>query len=375
MPPVQIVCRLISLSLLLALAAGCASSSKPRSSRERALTTIVLPEPLIVAPAAPLVVAPIEVEEPVVPVAPAMTPSGRAWPADWQSAWVPLESWVKFNGLPKPVQLSGGQEPLYQIQSSNGIVLIKIGRQVINFAGLQYGLGFAPRLFKGMPYIHSLDARKTLQALVETFFQPPSSNRTIVIDAGHGGKDSGTLNSIGHDNEKYFTLDWAMRLAPLLSAKGWNVVMTRTNDSTLTLPERVAVAERVKADLFLSLHFNSAAPNRDLMGVETYCLTPTGMPSNLIREFEDDPSASHPNNAFDDRNVQLASRLHRSILQSTGAIDRGVKRARFMAVLRMQNRPAVLIEGGYLSNTGEARRIATPEYRQTLAEAVASALD
>lgn len=301
--------------------------------------------------------------------------NGRSWPASWINAWVPLESWGKYNGLPKPLLLSGGKEPLYQLQSTNGLVLVKIGSQSVNIGGMQLGLGFAPRLIRGFPYIHSLDAQKTLQVMVDSVYRLPQTNRTIVIDAGHGGRDSGALSCIGHDHEKSFTLDWARRLAPLLTARGWNVVMTRTNDTELSLADRVAIADRVKADVFLSLHFNSGIPNRDLTGLETYCLTPTGMPSNLVRDDEDDVRQTHPNNLFDEENVQLASRLHSSLLRATGAVDRGVRRARFMAVLRYQNRPAVLVEGGYLSNTGEAQRIATPEYRQALAEGVARGLD
>jgi N-acetylmuramoyl-L-alanine amidase len=160
----------------------------------------------------------------------------------------------------------------------------------------------------------------------------------------------------------------------LLAASGWKVLLTRMNDIDLSLADRVAMANRANADFFLSLHFNSGLPNRDLAGLETYCLTPTGLPSNLVREYDDDAREAHPNNVFDDQNLLLAARLHRSLLRTTGTIDRGVRHARFMAVLRGQNRPAVLIEGGYLSNPAEARRIANPEYRQALAAGVALAL-
>ena len=151
--------------------------------------------------------------------------------------------------------------------------------------------------------------------------------------------------------------------------------MTRTNDSTLSLAERVALAEREKGDLYLSLHFNSGPGNGDLAGVETYCLAPTGMPSSLNRGFGDDTRERHPNNAFDDQNFQLATALHRSVLAASSGVDRSVCRARFLGVLRGQNRPAVLIEGGYLSNPQEARKIATSVYRQSLAEGVAKALE
>ena len=101
-------------------------------------------------------------------------------------------------------------------------------------------------------------------------------------------------------------------------------------------------------------------------GLETYCLTPVGMPSTLKRGYEDDASLVFANNAFDEQNFQLALKVHRALLTGTGIADRGV--------LRGQNRPAILIEGGYLSNAREARRIADAAFRQKLAQAVANAL-
>jgi N-acetylmuramoyl-L-alanine amidase len=98
------------------------------------------------------------------------------------------------------------------------------------------------------------------------------------------------------------------------------------------------------------------------------------MPSSLLRGYEDDPRQIYPNNTFDAENLQLAFTLHRTLVQVTGAVDRGVRRARFMGVLRGQNRPAVLLEGGYLTHPTESKRIASPEYRQKLAEAVARGL-
>ena len=149
----------------------------------------------------------------------------------------------------------------------------------------------------------------------------------------------------------------------------------RVKITYLTLPDRVAIADRAKADLFLSLHFNSGTGNGAQAGVETYCLTPSGMPSTLLRETSDDPREQHPNNAFDDQNFYLATRVHRSVIGTTGASDRGVRRARFMGVLRNQSRPSVLVEAGYLTNPNEARKIATPAYRQSIAEGIAKALE
>ena len=290
--------------------------------------------------------------------------------------WLPLESWARFNGMSKPTQLSAGTAAVYQLQGTNGAVVIKIGSHSANVAGLEAGLGFAPRIIRGFPYIHSLDARKTLQVLLGSFLPLSSSNqgRTVVIDPGHGGRDSGTHSVVTREHEKQYTLDWARRLQRRLEGSGWKVVLTRTNDLDLPLAERIAIADRCNADLFVSLHLNSAISNRDQAGAETYCLTPTGMPSNILRSDEDNPREMHPNNQFDEQNVQLAARLQRCFIQATSAADRGVRRARFMAVLKGQHRPAVLIEGGYLSNPAEARKIADPEYRQAMAEGVARGL-
>jgi N-acetylmuramoyl-L-alanine amidase len=195
-----------------------------------------------------------------------------------------------------------------------------------------------------------------------------------VIDPGHGGEDSGTRTFSGNRFEKEYTLDWAKRLGSLLASNGWQVWLTRTNDVDIALSNRVLFAEARKADLFLSLHFNSSSPDHAQSGLETYCLTPCGMRSTVTRSFSDDSSLSFTNNLFDSQNLVLAYRVHRALLQASGTQDRGVRRARFPGVLRNQQRPAILVEGGYLSNPREAERIADPAYRQKLAEGVARAL-
>jgi N-acetylmuramoyl-L-alanine amidase len=229
-------------------------------------------------------------------------------------------------------------------------------------------------LIGGQPFIHTLDLEKNIKPLLRPFEIPARTNRVLVIDPGHGGKNTGTDSVFGNANEKEFTLDWARRLAHLLATNGWQVFLTRTNDADVSLSNRVAFAEEHQADLFISLHFNSSSPNHEQAGLETYCLTPAGMPSTLKRGYEDDASLTFANNSFDGENFLFAVRLHRSLVKATGEQDRGVRRARFLGVLRGQNRPAILIEGGYLSNPREARRIADPAFREQLAETVANAL-
>jgi N-acetylmuramoyl-L-alanine amidase len=228
-------------------------------------------------------------------------------------------------------------------------------------------------LFDGRPFLHPLDLRKNFQPLLETPFHL-DTNHAIVIDPGHGGTDAGAKSILNGHNEKEYTLDLARRLRSILVADGWTVWLTRTNDASMTLSNRVAFAERHKADLFISLHLNSASPDQEQAGLETYCLTPRGMPSNLTRGYADDASLAFRNNNFDADNLQLAFRLHRAVLKVNGHADRGVRRARFLGVLQGQNRPAILMEAGYLSNPREARRIDDPAYRQKIAEALAKAL-
>jgi N-acetylmuramoyl-L-alanine amidase len=262
------------------------------------------------------------------------------------------------------------------VSTTNGVFVLRVGSLVAHWDGLEVRLAFAPQNMGGQLCIHTLDLKKNLEPLV--LGAPLSfltTNLTIVIDPGHGGEDSGTTSPLGYGHEKEFTLDWARRLGCLLTTNGWRVFYTRTNDTELSVSNRIAFAEAHKADVFLSLHFNSSAPNDQQAGLETYCLTPTGMPSTVTRGFSDDLGLAFPNNAFDAQNLQFALRVHRALLQVNGKRDRGVRRARFLGVLRGQHCPAILVEGGYLSNAHEARRIADPAYRQKLAEALAQALE
>lgn len=362
--------RILLLAILLLGMAGCQTPSGPRHP----LVTVTVPETMTIASPAPLL-SPAPVM--AVPMATSPPPAlviRSAWPTNWVTGWIPLESWSKYNRLEKPIQVAPSTNPLYQLRTTSGMMAIKVGSRSAHCDGLECWLGYAPQLIKGIPYIHALDAQKNLQALMTLANHRFNQEGTIVIDAGHGGRDGGTRSIVNGEFEKQYTLDWALRLYRLLATNGWRVVLTRTNDQDISLAERVGVAERVNADLFLSLHFNSGVANRELAGMETYCLTPVGLPSSLVRDYGDDLSQVYPNNSFDEQNFQMAYRVHRVLVQATGAADRGVRRARFMGVLRGQNRPAVLIEAGYLSNPAEARKIALPSYRQTLAQAVAQAL-
>jgi N-acetylmuramoyl-L-alanine amidase len=287
--------------------------------------------------------------------------------------WVDFERWTHTNGVGQVNVLTSGSQPKFELVAPVGRLDFVTGSQFAKWNGLNFMLGYAPQVVAHEISVNGMDIQKSVLPLI----QPRPVNlrgHVIVIDPGHGGDQRGTKSVVGVNKyEKEFTLDWALRLQTLLASNGWKVYLTRTNDVDIPLHERVAVADRVQADLFLSLHFNAGSASGAESGVETYCMTPYGMPSNLTRGYTDDPYYNWPNNAYDQYNFTLAMRLHRAMVSGTGAVDRSVRRARFMAVLRTQRRPAVLIEGGYLSNRHEATLINTPGYRQKLAQAVANA--
>ena len=355
------------VGLIGLLLAGCATPPPKNSAQTPDWEELPAAAALPAKPAVPPLVA-----TPAVGAPNNCPPPAPVFPA---KPWIPLAEWAHANALPAPVRLLAGPAPIYGLRSTNGVFIVRTGSQLAHWNGLELHLGFAPRLIKGDPYLHWLDVQKTAQPLLAGGCGLGiNTSPVIVIDPGHGGGDAGTRSVLDGHFEKEFTLDWARRLQRLLTACGWQALLTRSNDAELALSNRVAFAAEHKADLFLSLHFNSAAPSQNEAGLETYCFTPAGMPSTLTRGYADEVAQIFPNNAFDTQNLLLALQVHRALLDANGHHDRGVRRARFPAVLRGQQRPAILIEGGYLSNPREARLIADPAYRQALAEAVARGL-
>ncbi len=169
----------------------------------------------------------------------------------------------------------------------------------------------------------------------------------VVIDPGHGGPDPGAIGR-GGIREKDVVLDISLRLTEILERQGVQVVLTRANDRDLLLEPRIQLANRIDADLFVSVHVNAISLSRpDVNGIETY----------------------HSRRASRQSRV-LAGVLHRSILAAVGGPDRGVRAADFV-VIRMADMPAVLLELGFVTGAADAPRLADPQHRTVLAAAVA----
>jgi N-acetylmuramoyl-L-alanine amidase len=206
---------------------------------------------------------------------------------------------------------------------------------------------------------------------------PPRTPRTIAIDPGHGGSDHGTENRRLGLMEKTFTLDVGLRLRKLLEQQGYRIVMTRTDDTRLApdqvtdLQRRAEVANLAGADLFLSIHFNSVAPDARTTGSEVYIFPPEfqrSSPSWQNREDDSEREASAVNR--NDRwNTVFAHALHRELLRVLRTEDRGEK-LKHLGVLRGLQCPGALAECAFLSNDAEALRIASPGFRQQVAEAL-----
>ncbi|BAY35947.1 cell wall hydrolase/autolysin [Nostoc sp. NIES-2111] len=171
----------------------------------------------------------------------------------------------------------------------------------------------------------------------------PRGRVVVLIDPGHGGKDPGAIG-IGGVREKDIILPISERIAQTLQQNGVQVVMTRNSDYFVSLPGRVQMAERVGADVFVSIHANSAGAGRpDVSGLETY---------------------------YYDNGLGLARVVHNNILQSVNVRDRGVRRARFY-VLRKSSMPSILVETGYLTGRDDVSKLRNAAYQRQMADAIA----
>jgi N-acetylmuramoyl-L-alanine amidase len=171
----------------------------------------------------------------------------------------------------------------------------------------------------------------------------PRGRALVVIDPGHGGKDSGAPG-LGGLLEKDVVLPISKRVAAILEQNGVQTILTRDSDFFVELQGRVNIAERANASLFVSIHGNAVGNRPDVNGLEVY---------------------------YYDSGYNLAEVVRRSILQNISTIkDRGTRKARFY-VLRKSSMPSILVEVGYMTGREDNPRLGSPEYQNRMAEAIA----
>lgn len=260
-----------------------------------------------------------------------------------------------------------------RFQSASSRLDLEADNRAIELNGLRVLMG-EPAVYRGGTlYVSRIDADKLFLPILRpsSVATPPApALRVIVIDAGHGGQDTGTQNKPFKMDEKTYTIDVANRLRVLLANQGYKVVMTRTDDRFVPLQQRADIANKAGADLFISIHFNAVSGAPDVHGSETYVMTPQYQRSTGNPTRDPGDNVANPGNRNDPWNALLGYHMHDQVLGKLDSADRGFKRARF-AVLRLVNSPGVLVEAGYLSNNDEAKKIATAAYRQAIAEAMA----
>lgn len=175
------------------------------------------------------------------------------------------------------------------------------------------------------------------------------SESTIVIDPGHGGNDSGALAINPKNQEKVYTLRTSKVIEKHLEQAGAKVIMTRDKDVFVDLAPRPKMANDLKADAFISIHYDSAANNNDGTGDTTYYY--------------------HKNNG----SLQLAKDVNQEIVKNVPLYNRGVDFGDY-EVLRDNKRPAILIEGGYINTKKDFKELSSSDYPTKVANSVTSGL-
>ena len=168
--------------------------------------------------------------------------------------------------------------------------------------------------------------------------------RTVVIDAGHGGHDVG--GQWGRVYEKHLALDTSVRLEKHLKRMGYRTVMTRRGDYFLTLPQRCQIANRYRNAIFVSVHYNYTW-KQDVSGLETFY--------------------------FNSEGQKIANHVQNRMIRYTRSVDRNEKFSRFY-VIRNTKMPSILVEGGFVSNEAERKRMKSARFREALARAIADGI-
>ena len=266
---------------------------------------------------------------------------------------------------PQAVMLKDGARPVARLLDRS---------REIDLKGLRVFLG-DPVVAKGGAFFVSradYQARLVPRLRPDLCGPPPGEPRVVAIDPGHGGTDQGATNKARGTLEKAYALDVSLRLRKLLEGAGYQVVLTRDADYDLPKLLRSEMANRAKADLFVSVHFNSLYPNTKTTGVEVLCFPPRSQRSadSWSPGSRDNAEAKDaPVNGYDAWSAVLAGSLHRRILDAIRDGDRGEK-LEHLAVLRELRCPGVLVEPAFISSDSEAAKLETPAFRDTIAAAL-----
>lgn len=285
-----------------------------------------------------------------------------------QRRYVPVADVAAFYKMEQAT--AGGAS--FRLTGVNRVVEGKAGHTEVKVNGVKYVTCFPLRSRGDRVYVSAMDVSKIIEPVMRPGkIQGAKPIRTIVLDAGHGGHDSGAVGALGR--EKQYTLDVVLRARALLLKAGYQVKTTRLTDVFIPLEERASFANKFPDALFVSVHFNKSDTGGGT-GLETYALAPRGVPSMDEASLRYSDFKLHPGNACDAQNIALAAAMHSALCRRLPVPDRGIKRARFVVIKNIRI-PGVLVEGGFLSNAADARLIATADYRQRIAQSILDAAE
>src|SRR5438046_3001953 len=279
--------------------------------------------------------------------------------------YLSVDNISKFYGLPAEVAPSGAKMQSEKADVPLGFVS---GSREAMINGARSWLCFPVLEQDGKSLVSRTDVVKTIEPLVRPHRVPSVGNvQTVVLDPGHGGHDKGQVSRYGA--EKDFALDVARKLRPILQAKGLRVIMTREGDYFVPLEVRAKIANSARNSIFVSIHFNATNDDPNATGFEIFSFTPRGAPSTSDTALTSSSFNTQPGSGVDAQSMALSACIYHSLIGHIPEYDRGIKRARF-AVLRLTKVPAVLIEGGFLTERGECKLIANKDWRGKLAAAI-----
>ncbi len=279
--------------------------------------------------------------------------------------YLSVDNISKFYGLPAEVVPSGAK---IQTETTDHPLEFVSGSREAMINGARSWLCFPVIELNGKSLVSRTDVAKTIEPLVRPHRVPDVGKvQTVVLDPGHGGHDKGQVSRYGA--EKDFALDVARKLRPILQAKGLRVIMTREGDYFVPLEVRAKIANAARNSIFVSIHFNATNDDPNATGFEIFSFTPRGAPSTSDGTAAASSVNVQPGSSVDAQSLALSACIYHSVLGHLREYDRGIKRARF-AVLRLTKVPAVLIEGGFLTEGGESKLISNKDWRAKLAGAI-----
>ena len=255
------------------------------------------------------------------------------------------------------------------LRSNNLILKATVGSQEMLINNIKFILSFPVLESGGRALFSRLDLCKLIDPVLRpTYITDGEPFDTVIVDAGHGGHDAGARGVYGY--EKDFALKMSYILKDSLQKKGFKVILSRPNDTFISLGGRVAIANATPRSIFISLHFNSGGSAAS--GIETFALTPQGSAASLERGGGFNYNGL-TGNSHDSANIALATAVHAMVISRFKFVDRGIKRAQW-SVLTGCKRPGILFEGGFVTNGNECRLIASDTYRTSVASAIADAV-